>query len=125
MGLALAALSLGYILWVVPAGIVADRMNGLLLLRGVALFSAACMFWLASVSSFSAFCFIRALHGIGLAFGPAATAALVARASSREEAVKIMGINTSAFALGIIVTTPLATYLLDLHGWRFLMRALG
>jgi MFS family permease len=118
LGLLSSTFFVGYTVFQIPAGIIADRIGGKrTLLTGSLWWSG---FTLLSVLGTSAPLMgtLRALMGAGEAANFPSDTQLTRRWVPQNLRARATGWNLSAIALGPLIATPITVALLDSYGWR-------
>ncbi|MDR1776723.1 MAG: MFS transporter [Desulfovibrio sp.] len=112
--------SLGLVVFQLPAGSLGDIWGRRrVFMCGVAIFAVSCGA-LGSVSSMPLFLGLRFLQGVGGALFNASGLALLASASTPDKRAIYLGFSTTTVYAGVACGPPVAGFIAEVFGWRWL-----
>lgn len=126
-GLVLSSFFIGYLAAMIPAGWLANRIGGKLLL-GVALIGWSLFTFLTPIAaslSFAALIATRILMGVGEAASFPAVYNLLSRWVPKEERSRAAAINFAGVPLGTIFALSLSGWLVVAYGWQSVFYVFG
>lgn len=126
-GLVLSSFFIGYLAAMVPAGWLANRYGGKLLL-GIALIGWSIFTFLTPVAaglSFATLIVTRVLMGVGEAASFPAVYNLLARWFPKAEKSRAAAINLTGIPLGTVFALSLTGWLIANHGWQSVFYVFG
>jgi len=125
MGWVLSAFALGYALFQVPSGILADRLGPRGVLTGIVGFWSTLTALTGAAWNFASLLVIRFLFGAGEAGAfPGMSRAVFSWIPLRERGI-VTGLNFSGSRLGAAFALPFVAWLITAYGWRVAFVILG
>ncbi len=125
MGWVLSAFALGYALFQVPSGLLADRLGPRSVLAGIVSFWSALTALTGAAWSFASLLVIRFLFGAGEAGAfPGMSRAVFSWIPLGERGI-VTGLNFSGSRLGAAFALPFVAWLITDYGWRAAFVILG
>lgn len=125
LGLLSSAFFVGYTIFQIPAGIVADRIGGKRTLLTGSLWWSACTLLSALGTTIPLMSGIRALMGVGEAANFPSDTQLTRQWVPQSLRSRATGWNLSAIVLGPLIATPVTVWLLQDYGWRWVFLFYG
>lgn len=125
MGWVLSIFALGYALFQVPGGRLADRFGPRIALTSIVTFWSALTAMTGAVWNYTSLLFVRFFFGAGEAGAfPGMSRAIFSWIPLKERGL-ITGINFSGSRLGAAFALPFVAWLIDGYGWRMTFAILG
>ncbi len=125
IGWVLSAFALGYALFQVPSGMMADRFGPRKVLTGIVTFWSILTALTGAVWNFISLLFVRFLFGAGEAGAfPGMSRAIYSWIPLSERGI-VIGLNFSGSRLGAAFALPLVAWLITSYGWRTSFLVLG
>ena len=118
MGWVLSVFALGYALFQVPSGLLADRHGPRRILSGIVVFWSLLTALTGAAWNFVSMLFIRFFFGAGEAGAFPGMSRAVFSWMPMQERGLILGLNFSGSRLGAAFGLPLVAWLVDAFGWR-------
>jgi ACS family glucarate transporter-like MFS transporter len=125
MGIIFSAFFAGYVLFMIPGGVVADRYGAYKVLAAGAIFHSLFTFITPFFSQIGSVFLCRYMVGTGQGVNFPSITHLIARHVSLANRVKAQGFTLSGVTLGVVIGFPVGSWIIQIWGWPTIFYVFG